>query len=253
MINSPQGYQGQNEQAIQMEKGPQGLPPRPGKENQDQPFMVMEKQPKVAQRVQQESIFGLVSSGQEDQPKVAVVQPQVKRAQSQSKQMVNAGRQIMQASKESVPKASDLNKLNDRTKKNYIKENLNKAVFEMRPPSKPEKLDDDAKKLNKNYGKVPTYLNRYKEQREEELKAKAMEEERAKHPPGTRLMPEDERLATLADLQEAKAETSRTLERLPVVAHSTKMERHKKELEEKLMRLDKAIETFSKKTVYVAM
>ena len=125
------------------------------------------------------------------------------------------------------------------TKKNYIKENLNKAVFEMRPPSKPEKLDDDAKKLNKNYGKVPTYLNRYKEQREEELKAKAMEEERAKHPPGTRLMP--------------KVETSRTLERLPVVAHSTKMERHKKELEEKLMRLDKAIETFSKKTVYVAM
>jgi len=37
------------------------------------------------------------------------------------------------------------------------------------------------------------------------------------------------------------------------MAHSAKMERHKKELEEKLARLDKAIETFSKPTVYVAM
>ena len=73
----------------------------------------------------------------------------------------------------------------------------------MRPPSKPEKQEDDAKKLNKNFGKVPTYLNRYKEQREEEIKIKAQEEERAKHPPGTRLMPEDERIATLNDLKEA--------------------------------------------------
>jgi hypothetical protein len=143
--------------------------------------------------------------------------------------------------------------LNERNQKNYIKDNLNKAVFEMRPPSKPEKQEDDAKKLNKNFGKVPTYLNRYKEQREEEIKIKAQEEERAKHPPGTRLMPEDERLATLNDLKEAKDETNRALERLPVVAHSTKMERHKKELEDKLMRLEKAIDTFSKKTVYVAM
>jgi len=31
------------------------------------------------------------------------------------------------------------------------------------------------------------------------------------------------------------------------------MERHKRELEEKVNRLEKAIETFSKKTVYVAM
>jgi len=66
-------------------------------------------------------------------------------------------------------------------------------------------------------------------------------------------MPEDERQQTLADLQEAKEETVRTLEKLPVVAHSGKMERHKKELEDKLARLDKAIETFSKKQVYVAM
>ena len=54
-------------------------------------------------------------------------------------------------------------------------------------------------------------------------------------------MPEEERLDTLNDLQEAHAETTRALEKLPVVAHSNKMERHKKELEDKLNRLDKAI------------
>ena len=77
--------------------------------------------------------------------------------------------------------------------------------------------------------------------------------EMAKHPPGTRLMPEDERLHTLNDLKEAKELTNKELEKLPVVAHSGKMERHKKELEDKLGRLDRAIETFSKKTVYVAI
>mgnify|MGYP000689942951 CR=1 FL=1 len=84
-------------------------------------------------------------------------------------------------------------------------------------------------------------------------KKKALEEEMAKHPPGTRLMPEAERQETLRDLGEAKRETEMQLERLPVVAHSQKMERHKKELEEKLARLERAIDTFSKPTVYVAM
>ena len=126
------------------------------------------------------------------------------------------------------------------------------SVFEMKPPSRPSKTDEDAKQINKNYGKVPNYLNKYKEQKEDQLRQKALEEERAKHPPGTRLMGEDERIQTLNDLLEAKAETNRALEKLPVVAHSSKMERHRKELEDKLTRLDRAIETFSKKTVYVA-
>lgn len=66
-------------------------------------------------------------------------------------------------------------------------------------------------------------------------------------------MPEEERVDTLNDLKAAKTATLMELEKLPVVAHSGKMERHKKELEEKMGRLEKAIETFSKQTVYVAM
>ena len=74
-----------------------------------------------------------------------------------------------------------------------------------------------------------------------------------KHPPGTRLMPNDERIKTLEELEEAKVETNLQLEKCPVVAHSGKMERHKEALVSKLARLDRAIETFSKPTVYVAL
>jgi len=43
------------------------------------------------------------------------------------------------------------------------------------------------------------------------------------------------------------------LERLPIGSTTLTMQRKKKELEEKLLRIDRAIETFSKKTVYVAL
>lgn len=64
-------------------------------------------------------------------------------------------------------------------------------------------------------------------------------------------MPEDERQSTLADLQMAKKATNDQLERLPIAVKSLKMAEHRKELEEKLTRLERAIETFSKKKVYV--
>lgn len=50
---------------------------------------------------------------------------------------------------------------------------------------------------------MPQYLNKFNKQREEAVKQRAYEQEMAKLPPGTRLMPEDERLATLDDLRAA--------------------------------------------------
>lgn len=79
-----------------------------------------------------------------------------------------------------------------------------------------------------------------------------MEEEKAKHPPGTRLMPEEERLETLKDLKDSKKEINTALEKMPVVSRTIAGERTRRELEEKLVRIERAIETFEKKTVYVA-
>ena len=79
-----------------------------------------------------------------------------------------------------------------------------------------------------------------------------IEEEKAKHPPGTRLMPDEERLETLKDLKDSKKEINTALEKMPVVSRTIAGERQRRDLEEKLVRIDRAIETFEKKTVYVA-
>jgi hypothetical protein len=72
-------------------------------------------------------------------------------------------------------------------------------------------------------------------------------------PPGTRLMGEQERLETLADLKQARNSTNAQLERMPLSLRSVRIAEQKQELENKLTRLERAIETFSRPTVYVAL
>lgn len=79
-----------------------------------------------------------------------------------------------------------------------------------------------------------------------------VDEERLKIPAGTRLMPDEERIDTLKDLKDSLREVNMALEKLPVVSRTIAMERHKKDLEVKIDRINKAIETFSKQVVYVA-
>lgn len=66
-------------------------------------------------------------------------------------------------------------------------------------------------------------------------------------------MGEEERIKTLEDLHVTKKEINNMLERMPIAGKSFVLERKKKELEDKLMRIERAIETFSKKTVYIAL
>ena len=69
---------------------------------------------------------------------------------------------------------------------------MRKAIFE----NQPQTLHQEEPTIagpNRNYGKVPNYLNRFKENREVEQKMRAIEDEDAMHPPGTRRMPEEER------------------------------------------------------------
>ena len=101
-----------------------------------------------------------------------------------------------------MPRASELASLNPRQPKNHVKANVNKAVFEMQPNQKSAAAAEENKIAgkNKNYGKVPNYLNKFKNQRDDVAKQQAIDEEMARHPPGTRLMPEAERQETLRDL-----------------------------------------------------
>ncbi len=66
-------------------------------------------------------------------------------------------------------------------------------------------------------------------------------------------MGEEERLKTLEELNLTKRELNNMLERMPLANQSLALQKRKKELEEKMLKIDKAIETFSKKVVYIAV
>ena len=108
---------------------------------------------------------------------------------------------------------------------------------------------------NKNYGKVPKYLQKYKEEakikEDAKVEAKKQAEILRNQPAGTKLMPEKERLETLAQLRENKEEVNKLLARMPISMQTTSMQRQKKELEDKLMQIEKAITVMSKTHVYV--
>ena len=80
------------------------------------------------------------------------------------------------------------------------------------------------------------------------------EEERAKAkmPPGTRLMGEEERIATLEELKVKKEEIQKMLFSLPLSLRTDALKNKKNELESKLAEVEKAIDTFSRRVVYVA-
>ena len=75
----------------------------------------------------------------------------------------------------------------------------------------------------------------------------------AKIPPGTRLMDEYERQMTLRDLDAAMKATMKELERFEVIVRTMRTSEYKKELESKLSRIERAIETFSKPKVFVSL
>ena len=66
-------------------------------------------------------------------------------------------------------------------------------------------------------------------------------------------MGEEERLKTLEELKISKKDVNNALERMPIANTNHAIQRKIKDLETKLMRIERAIETFSKQTVYIAL
>jgi len=98
----------------------------------------------------------------------------------------------------------------------------------------------------------PYSIEKYKEEMAE-FKARREEEmAKAKLPPGTKLMPEEERVATLDELVRQKKEIQETIEKMPLSMRSDALKAKKREMEEKMNEIERAITTFSRKFVYVA-
>lgn len=74
----------------------------------------------------------------------------------------------------------------------------------------------------------------------------------AKLPPGTKLMPEEQRIETLERLLKEHAEIQEVMQKMPLSMRTEALRNHKRELEEKTNEIERAITTFSRKFVYIA-
>ena len=106
--------------------------------------------------------------------------------------------------------------------KNYIKENR-RLVIDNKIPIKHKQIGEPLIKTDKHkdYGKVPSYIKKYELEREIKNEEIKRQEEAAKYPKGTKLLSDEERISTLNGLI--------------------------KKLEE----IEKAIDMFSRKQVFV--
>ena len=132
------------------------------------------------------------------------------------------------------------------------------AEYETSNPSIPSKPRQDpepshAKALNPNYGRVPQYIDEYKEQRRVVQEEKARKEEQANCPAGMRLMPEDERVSTLESLEKSQTEVFNNINKLPIASNTRTVQLRRQELESKLTEIESAIKIFSRPKVYVAI
>lgn len=136
--------------------------------------------------------------------------------------------------------------------KNYIRENR-QLVIDNKIPLKHKQNEEPIANNNKHkdYGKVPNYIKKYELEREIKKEEIKRQEEAAKYPKGTKLLSEEERLSTLNGLIENKKELTNQLEKMPITTRTNSIRIRKEELFRKLEEIEKAIDMFSKKQVFV--
>ena len=136
--------------------------------------------------------------------------------------------------------------------KNYIKENR-RLVIDNKIPIKHKQIGEPLIKTDKHkdYGKVPSYIKKYELEREIKNEEIKRQEEAAKYPKGTKLLSDEERINTLNGLMKNKKELTNQLEKMPITTRTNSIRIRKEELIKKLEEIEKAIDMFSRKQVFV--
>ena len=120
-------------------------------------------------------------------------------------------------------------------------ENVNQTNKAMLPPRTP------------NYGKTPKYLKKYKEEAEATRQAKVELRAAKLRPPGTKLIDDVERMNMVEKLSLERVNLLTLLNKLPLQVETATLHKQKLDLERKLADVEKALETFSRKIVYVRL
>ena len=134
--------------------------------------------------------------------------------------------------------------------KNYIRQNRQLVTDNKIQPKK--SLAEDKKDVkHKDYGKVPDYIKKYEIEREQQKEEEKKQKEASKYPKGTKLLSEEERVSTLNGLINSKKEMETLLEKMPITTRTISIQNKKEELIKKLEEVEKAIDMFSKKQVFI--
>ena len=134
--------------------------------------------------------------------------------------------------------------------KNYIRENR-QLVMDNKVPSKNKFVEEKNDAKHKDYGKVPDYIKKYEIEREQQKEEKKKQQEASKYPKGTKLLSEEERVSTLNGLINSRKEMINLLEKMPITTRTLSIQNKKEELIKKIEEVEKAIEMFSKKQVFI--
>ena len=134
--------------------------------------------------------------------------------------------------------------------KNYIRQNRQLVTDNKIQPKKSlAEVKKDVK--HKDYGKVPDYIKKYEIEREQQKEEEKKQKEALKYPKGTKLLSEEERISTLNGLINSKKEMETLLEKMPITTRTLSIQNKKEELIKKLEEVEKAIDMFSKKQVFI--
>ena len=134
--------------------------------------------------------------------------------------------------------------------KNYIRQNRQLVTDNK---IQPKKTINEGKKdiKHKDYGKVPDYIKKYEIEREQQKEEEKKQKEASKYPKGTKLLSEEERVNTLNGLINSKKEMENLLEKMPITTRTLSIQNKKEELIKKIEEVEKAIDLFSKKQVFI--
>jgi hypothetical protein len=117
-------------------------------------------------------------------------------------------------------------------------------------PSPPRKPLETVKASNKNFGRVPAYLQKINAdlvaKREEELK-----QIEAARNPTKRLLTSEEKQVMIAQLRKRREEVLLALHQLPLGRDNISLQLRKKEFESEICQLDKDLRKYDRLKVYV--
>jgi len=156
-----------------------------------------------------------------------------------------------------VPKATDCHYVPPAAladNKDYVRENragLDGAPASVSVTTAAKQAGPLNYKLREEYGKVPQYLLDRKIEMAQEAEKQRLAAAEAQQPTGMVKMSEEERLATLAVLNENSERILSDLAHLPLRVETLSAQQRKTALEAKLRDIEDAVRVFSRKTVYV--